>query len=501
MRGGPNSLYSGALTFRTMRARGGPRGSLYLLGSLTALTVAINAAVIMTSGVQHTGNALCLLVAVTLLGLWFCRRTQARIGDRRLSILAPLWVIKICATILLLRFGWMPELEGANPATWGYDPQRYYLYSQQLIEAGWDTSFLNTNFTGIILYYAGLMTIFGVNPFGPTLINCIVTLLGTLVIIRFAYACSPMRSATDHRLGYLLLIPEVLWYDALTARETLMAVLLSVAIITTGRILSGTHRKNVTDLAIVAVACVLAILAVRTTMLLPVVGALGLYLTQIRMRSVLSPFVNAAIIGAAIAAVMLGPILQAQLGGYEITAASLSNRVASPEIDEVIAEGFSQKSIGRALVPSNAFEAVLFAPPRMVLYLIAPFPNFSVQFNGLMAGSWQQWQALATAATSLLMIINFPAVLAATTFAIRSRKTNINLLLLPLAFWVVFFATAAGNFIIHERYRVMFTLLFFAVAWLGNARASPRSVRGWSGVWFAALFAGMLFYVSYKGLV
>jgi hypothetical protein len=59
-------------------------------------------------------------------------------------------------------------------------------------------------------------------------------------------------------------------------------------------------------------------------------------------------------------------------------------------------------------------------------------------------------------------------------------------------------AVAGGNLIIHERYRLMFTLLFFAVAWIGYTQCSSASVKRWSITWFTFIFSLFGFYFIYK---
>jgi len=53
-----------------------------------------------------------------------------------------------------------------------------------------------------------------------------------------------------------------------------------------------------------------------------------------------------------------------------------------------------------------------------------------------------------------------------------ARYTHHLILLIP--FVTVFLAVCGGNFIIHGRYRVMFSLLFMGCAWLGAS--APKKI-------------------------
>jgi hypothetical protein len=62
-------------------------------------------------------------------------------------------------------------------------------------------------------------------------------------------------------------------------------------------------------------------------------------------------------------------------------------------------------------------------------------------------------------------------------------------------------AVAGGNIIIHERYRIMFTMLLFTCMWFGYTRCSRRKVKRWALTWFSLLAVGAVFYTGYKLIV
>jgi hypothetical protein len=134
----------------------------------------------------------------------------------------------------------------------------------------------------------------------------------------------------------------------------------------------------------------------------------------------------------------------------------------------------------------------------MVLYLLAPLPNIYVPIGDLVAGSWAAWQSLFTLLSAVVNLVFVPFVLASLVQSIRTRKTDPAQLVLQISYWATFAAISGGNWIIHERYRVMASLLFWACAWLGMSTCSGRQVLRASILWYGMLSAGAIFYLSYK---
>jgi hypothetical protein len=162
---------------------------------------------------------------------------------------------------------------------------------------------------------------------------------------------------------------------------------------------------------------------------------------------------------------------------------------------------WSDNSIGLLIAPNNGWQAVLYLPPRMLLYLAAPLPNVAVSVTELISGNWSEWQNLMSMATSAIMLTGLPFVLAGSAQALRFRQIQPAPLVLHITFWIAFIAVAGGNIIIHERYRVMFTLLLFACMWFGYTRCSRHEVNRWALLWFMILIAAATFYLGYKFIV
>jgi small-conductance mechanosensitive channel len=193
-------------------------------------------------------------------------------------------------------------------------------------------------------------------------------------------------------------------------------------------------------------------------------------------------------------------LVQILTGGYEIDYFKTIGSLQSFDENVAAQMQWSENSIGMLFAPNNAWQSLLYLPPRMVLYLAAPLPNIAVSVPDLLTGSWSAWQHLMTMPSSVLNLLALPYALAGFALAWRRRRELPAPLVLHLTFWMVFMTIAGGNIIIHERYRLMMTLLFFACAWFGYTSCTRNQVRKFSLPWLCLLVAGGLFFLIYKTL-
>jgi hypothetical protein len=442
-------------------------------------------------------NTVLIFVAVTGVGFWLCHHTHTNLVDSKLKILGTFWLIKVIVTLFLLFAGWVPELDPSS-MNWGYDPQRYYQDAWTLVEEGWNPS-IGSNYQGIIFFYGVIFYLFGYNPVIPALINAFITLLGTLFIIRCAYSFVSGRTSKDWTLAGLLLVPEVLWYDVMTSRESLMAVLISVAILAAGRYLVGVKFVSLSRTLLLAGTALLAILTVRTSMAIPVVCSIAGMMILMPIKRKIGTLGKVLVLCFIIAVASVGEFIQQETGGHQSFSYIESIEYGLTFQSNVAAlNQWSNNSIGLLIAPNNVWQSVLYLPPRMVLYLAAPLPNVAVSIPALINGSWGAWQGLMTILTSVMMLLGLPYALAGASQCWTLRRQQPAFMVLHIAFWATFIAVAGGNIIIHERYRVMFTLLLFACVWFGYTRSTGSEVLRWARPWFRLLGISAAFYAGYK---
>jgi hypothetical protein len=467
---------------------------LVLLFGIVLLGITVEEALLQT---------LLLFVFVTIAGLWLAHNTASKLGDRKLRILGSFWMIKVTVTLILIYLGWWPMLEdSSSSASWGHDAQRFYLYSQELLANDWNSDSIRINYIGIIYYYAAVFYIFGVNPVLPALVNAFITFSCVIFIIHSAYSFAPYFNKKSYYISGLVLIPEFLWYDVTTSRETLMAVLLAIVILSVGSVLASVKKINVSGLAIV-VSALIGILAIRTSMILSVIAGIVIMVAFIWNRRVSGLVLRFGLITLILGALLVGTIFQGIMGYFDIdyltgllsVPLNFENNIASHS-----GVHWSDKSIGLLLVPNSLLEMFVFLPAKMILYLAAPLPNITVSLSGLVGGEFAEWQRLMTISTSVLILLGFPYVLSGSALAWSNRIQFPALLVIPIGFWITFAAVAGGNMIIHERYRLMSTLLLFACMWLGFTQSHVSSVKRWATLWYGLLAAAAVFYMGYKFL-
>jgi hypothetical protein len=221
---------------------------------------------------------LLLTASVAAAPLAFHRLAIA-LGDDRLRWLGYVALLRAVLVIGLLYAGWVPQLDRGHES-FGYDAQRYYFEARELGEHGFNPAAMGVslNYTGVLFYYGLLFRIFGHDPVLPAVLNMSVTLGAVLLLIAVGYRVKEQRHPWDWTLGLCLLIPEVLWFDALTSRETVAMSLLVFSTVTLGSIfvLSGgsVQRGAARGRLVAGVGALAALGIIRTTMLIPAFGAL-----------------------------------------------------------------------------------------------------------------------------------------------------------------------------------------------------------------------------------
>ena len=476
-----------------------PAGQVVLL----FLLLGLGGPFILTTISTASFSAVLLLGFVSVIGLLLCRYTQVRLEDPALKILGYLWLIKLGVTLFLLYAGWIPQLDPASSDTWGYDPQRYYVQAQELIDQNWSIGPISLNYTGILYYYGSIFYVFGHNPVVPALINAFVTLIATLYLVKVGYEIKSHREPRDWTLAFGLLLPEMLWYDVMTARETVMAAMLLFTTLTMGRYFARTAAISLPRLLIVAGLSALAIAAVRAPLLLPMAVSIVLMALLVRPQSRSRVVQNTVLVVFAFAALMVLPTIPELLGGYEFGVGNALQIATSGEnnIALTAAAQWSQKSIGLLLIPQSPLQAILFLPPRMVLYLVSPLPYIYITFDALRAGDYASWQNLCTLPASVINTLGMPYALASLVQSIRTRKANAAPLVLHISYWTMLTAIAGGNLIIQERYRVMAAPLLWGCMWLGARTCSKNLIIETALFWYGLLFMGALAYLFYKGVL
>jgi hypothetical protein len=296
-------------------------------------------------------------------------------------------------------------------------------------------------------------------------------------------------------LGLVIVIPEVLWFDALTSRETVTMALALFAILPVADSLLSRRRHGLSPGAVLVTVVALALLAIiRPPVIIPVTASL-LGVVAVRRLTAARILAVVGMVLAGVAALTLAPVLGARLGADPIEFGELLARVTVQNPDFVAEMTWSDRSIGQLLLPSGPVQAALFVPPRLLLYIVAPLPSIRFGLEGLVLGDWSDWQYLAATASAVLYILLIPLAFAALASALRKKDRSILAFQIPC--WLLFVAVAGGNYIIQERYRLLAVPFLWGCIWLGLG--APRRTRLLAYlVWFGILTLSAGAYVRYK---
>jgi hypothetical protein len=466
-------------------------------GTLSTLGACL--VVLISASPVDIGPTILLLIAVSFIGIWQIRKLTAVCNDANLSALEYFWLIKLLLSMVLVAVVWAPEIYGAGDLLLTYDPIRYFYQSLALVKNDWRFNG-GINSSGILYYYGIIFFIFGHNPFIAALANILVTLSVTTIAIYWMYGFLQKVSDKKYTLIYLILIPDFLWFDCLTSRESIAAWLILLIIITSGELF---YRKHLPIKKIIILSvCILAVsllFLLRSTMLLPIALLLIITILFMPLPKALTVLTKVIIILIIFAFLGLRPMMLAKTGSLSLGWVETLNTLTHADRNvPASTAAWSDRSIGKLLTPTSIDKAIFFVPIRMFVYLVAPLPNIPISDQMLKTNNYGLWQNGLSVITGLLCIILFPLSLVSFIYSLKTRYEHPLQLHIQLAFWLVWATIAGGNLIIQERYRVMMLPLFFITVWLGYINSDKKTISTAYKVWAALLLIGLVFLYLYR---
>lgn len=446
-------------------------------------------------------SASFLFLLNLFLGPLLISRLAVRLGDSNIERLKSLYLGKLLLVTFFSLVVWSPGLESTSEID-GFDPLRYYYIASILAEQSLNLDVLenlSVNFNGIILYYAIWFYIFGTNTAIAALGNIFLTLLATLVLIESGYRLVGSVHKKSWLLGLSMFVPELIWYDSLSSRETFCMALFTLVILMIGKVMiKGVVTSKTLPELLLASFLILPMGLVRISLVLPVI--ISLFLMFIFVRTTSSKrLLGIGAIGLLCLIATLVPQLSSQIGSVA------SNLIQDMSVDQFTKDGFNldsasinwaERSLGQAFMAESPYQIVLYAPIKMLFYLVAPLPNFPTNLSLLVALEWSNWMWLLVALSAIIYVITAPLMVAGVinTFFFE-RRTSWALFVVP--FLTLLGSIAVGNQIIHERYRVMTILLLWGCIWLGNF--APWHVKKFSSfVCGVAFIVASGFYLVFK---
>ena len=476
-----------------------------VLAAFFCLTVLVGYLIFFSSKIDGLLRTLGLLITVSLAGVYLLEKQIIVLKDRRLGYLSYLFLLKLIILICIINFAWAPALKEITVSS-GFDPGRYYHQAYELMRAGFDlkSSHLNfsINYSGIIFYYGVIFYLFGHNPFAPLLINCFVTLLATIMLLKVGYRIKPFMRHTDWTLGLVMFIPEIVWYDGITSREAICMSLLCFLILPAVALYKQKYLLvSRWKLFACSFAAFISLLCIRPQLVaIGGIAILLLFCVLGRFQSKKKLAILLCIVFMLFTAFFITPKLAPAIGGYDFSwSEAISRRFMESEGSQKLlskhAGDWSRNSIGKRLIPKDRLEVALFAPARVAGYIVAPFPRIIHWFNyrELIQGNHRHWKGFVTACSSVVYIFLFPLALAATIDFLVLKK-NRDWGILVVSWWIIHCIVSVSVLIIHMRYRIMFLPFLCASIWIG--RYSSKKLKKNMFVVFYFLFLLVIGFIT-----
>lgn len=412
-----------------------------LLSTLLVILNAIqNASHVSVSPIVMLIEHLCVL----LFSYFIISNVLRRYTRRLIFHYYNLFLIAYTVSLFALYYNWGPDLFNLNSESFGFDPQRYYLAATNLLESGYIQYSLN--YYGIVFFWYFFMAIFGASPLVPLYVNCLLSLYAILLL-------STMLCEDDNRkmkyMALLLLIPEVVLYNAYSSREILC---LSFATISLCYLYKYFKTRNSRYL-LLGLVTISILTFIRPTISLPLLLGFMLFYALNKgkiLSSIIIAIVFAAVFGLAQDLSKIG----SNEFGY-----SISDSVEA-RVDEFGSNAdmsrYSSNSMTSRLIPSNRLEFVVFGAIRTIFYVIPSPASFTQIFN-IKGGQ----PPFYTEITTFLMFFSLPLLYRVIKRYKREKPKNKVLLIVLLLYMYV--VSAFNPTILHVRYRIVYDLFFFGI--------------------------------------
>lgn len=429
------------------------------------------------------------------------------------------FLLSFFLSLILLYFCWTPYLYLAD-AKGGFDPQRYYLYAIEYVNKGDFTGWVGGGLNGVVYMFAYIMMVFGIDPLVPLYFNIILLLIEVLWMYRiFCHYCCKGRKYVP----YLLLIPEVVYYNVMTSKETLCMFGATWIVY---ELFVNSTRRSLLHIFMLLLAMAFE-LYVRATFAVIIVFA---YLLFLIFGSSQMSITKKAI---AMFVMIVGIYIGFTLGSSFITQDTVEEyqelAVSAASGDNESTFDVSESSLSGKLVPHNQVEMVVFGFLRAILYLM---PDTSIVMAFLKDPTLFRFGPFTQLFTGGLMALFIPLVFlsiwkakkmkirTSTTFShiLVIKKMNIRTIaplshilvvikklkigtFTPLSYILVIlilFVSFSRPGMVHQRYRIVYDCMYFFSSILAIGYFPNKFIKRVMHNWLLLIMPLALILLLYK---
>lgn len=426
---------------------------------LIFLTLVVYILFIEVSSYDSKSKTLLLFFIVLFTGNYLIKKYCVLNYGKSMKIFHRLFLIKLILSLFILSYGWIPQLDMLSES-YGYDAQRYYFQGNILAQHNFNPKYLpSINYNGIIYYWAYFFHLFGHNPLVPLLVNNLTTLIAIIVMVDIFSKLDARYPDRYWMFSLLLFSPEIVWYDVISSRESIVLSLLVCGIWPYVQLLYSSNYKlkrlNILKVVISSIS-ILLIISIRPPVLITLFSLLMFpQIFLLKKTKYKWKFNLLLVVVIALLTMYYNNTKKAHRNKDFEYGNVLSEKMGFEEqgSETESLEGWSQNSFGRKLIPKNIVQAIFLAPIRIIVYMIAPLPNIVINFKRLVRGEWGEWQLLFDRLSSLVYLLTIPLYVLYLIKNIKNKTLTVN-------YWVYAFLGAIltvviGNLFIHQRYRVM----------------------------------------------
>lgn len=381
------------------------------------------------------------------------------------------FLVSYFISLFFLRIAWTPNLSPNNP-NWGFDPQRYYYYAFNYVKNGYAT--FGLNYDGIVDFYKWIFKIFGADPLVPLYVN------NLLVYITVLYLSNTLFRITGRNVKYfwwLLLVPEVVYFNMMPSRETLCCSCICIA--TCSFIKYNVQKDNRLVDILIFVFSLLFLAYLRPPFAMALL--LAVLICVLVLNKDISFFQKALILSSLLAVFFVTIALYDGLNFAErIDSAVMGENTASEDFT------YSANSVTLKLIPTNSVTFVIYGLIRTLLYFV---PGLGL-ITAFFMDPYNFASSVSQEYTSLFLMISLPLLFKLITVTRKKKIYPISVLYITF----LIFCLIVGVFnttMVHHRYRVAYDIVYFSLVIWGINYFNKREL---SQLMRKGVLCGLLLY-------
>lgn len=386
-------------------------------------------------------------ISVIIIGWLLIRNVLGKANDKAIqNTFFYCFLLSFFISLVYIHFTWIPYMK-ENYGIEAFDPIRYYYGANELARYGTTEAYMN--YFGVTYFYAFFMKIFGISPLVPLFLNILLTLYASLKL--FVFLKNDNYETKNKLFPYILLIPEVVCYNALSSREIICMACLTIVVVNAFELIKNFQFSRF----IVSLFFFLLLIVVRPPFGFLALLCIGFYFVILSKKKVLAITFSVILIGI----MFIGANVTSGFGDSTDAMTEQLDVSKKRQVDSEVVS--SQNSLSAWLTPHNSVEFFVYGAIRSVAYLLISPGQIASPYNAFLNFNNTSPTDIYVGWTTIFMMLSIP-LLYRNYRNIRLQEEKIKYLLVCLILCLYVVGTFMTGFI-HLRYRIVYDLLYFGV--------------------------------------